>query len=57
MQDAVVKTAAFGSLAGSFLAAGHAQAAMEVANIAAASDNRFGIIASLVRLPSPPRGA
>ena len=43
-----MKATAFGSLAGSFLAAGHAQAAMEVANLAAA-DNRGGVIAALVR--------
>lgn len=46
MQESAIKSLAFGSLAGSFLSAGHAQAAVEVANIAA-SDNRLGILALL----------
>ena len=43
LQDALVKTAAFASVATSFLAAGHAQAAVEVANIAA-GDSRAGLL-------------
>ena len=46
LQDAVVKACALAIMSGSLLAAGNAQAAMEVANLAA-NDNRAGIIASL----------
>ncbi|KAG7673494.1 hypothetical protein Ndes2526B_g03057 [Nannochloris sp. 'desiccata'] len=42
-QDALVKSIAFGSVATSFLAAGNAQAAMEVANIAG-GDGRAGLL-------------
>lgn len=62
----MIKTTAFASLAGSFLAAGNAQAAMEVANLAA-SDNRGGLFLTLAlpvlgwvspsrRAPLPGRG-
>jgi photosystem II PsbY protein len=43
LQDALVKSAAFASVATSFLAAGNAQAAMEVADIAA-GDGRAGLL-------------
>ncbi|GAB4818939.1 hypothetical protein N2152v2_005985 [Parachlorella kessleri] len=46
VKDAVVKACTVATMAGSLLAAGNAQAAMEVANLAA-NDNRAGIIASL----------
>ena len=46
LQNAVIKSTALAGLAASFFAAGNAQAAMEVANIAA-SDGRLGTIAAL----------
>ena len=46
LQDAVVKTATLAGMSAALMSAGSAQAAMEVANIAA-SDNRFGTIALL----------
>lgn len=46
VQDAVMKGAALAGLSAALLNAGSAQAAMEVANIAA-GDNRFGTIATL----------
>lgn len=45
-QEAIVKSTALAGLSAALLSAGSAQAAMEVANIAA-SDNRFGTIALL----------
>ncbi|KAL4420163.1 hypothetical protein ABPG77_008299 [Micractinium sp. CCAP 211/92] len=46
VQEAIVKSTALAGLSAALLSAGSAQAAMEVANIAA-SDNRFGTIALL----------
>ena len=46
-QAQVVKTAALTSAVGAFLAAGNVSAAQEIADIAAQSDNRFGILATL----------
>ena len=46
LQDAVIKGTALAGLSAALLSAGSAEAAMEVANIAA-GDNRFGTIAFL----------
>ena len=46
MQEAIAKSAALAGFSAALLSAGSANAAMEVANIAA-SDNRFGTIALL----------
>ena len=46
-QEAIVRGTALAGLSAALLSAGSANAAMEVANIAASSDNRFGTIALL----------
>ena len=46
LQDAAIKGTALAGLSVALLSGGSAQAAMEVANIAA-GDNRFGTIAAL----------